>query len=101
MAWMRPSNALSAGNGHTRSPLTPTTALSARLITNRYSTRRCIGARLPNVVHRRTSDAFTMMPVRLRNGFGGLLIAPRDEFPIPRERVIDQLVEHVIGRVAD
>src|ERR1700693_3061032 len=104
-AWISARNTLSAGNGHVWSPMTPMMALHARLRTNRYSTRKRISCLLAGGLGVGAHRARAVTPVRLRRGLGelrgGLLRTPRHELTVLGDRGLDQLIEDVVGRVAD
>src|SRR4051812_3104386 len=103
--WSSARNTFWAGNGHAWSPATPVTALQARLSTNRYSTRKRMAFSLAGGLGVNAGDARLVTSGgprgRRRDGFRRLLRAPRHELPILRDRGVDQLIEHVVGRVAD
>src|SRR5436309_973527 len=76
-ASIKPSIGWSAGNGHACRPARPTTALSPRLMTNRYSTQaRCTGAS-PLIVGRYTRGRARLAALGFRHGFQRVLRAPR------------------------
>src|SRR3954470_260284 len=99
MAWIKPRIGSAAGNGHARRPSTPTTALTARLMTNRHSIADRITILLRRVVHASTRPTSATAPRGLHECVRRLLRAPRDKFTILRQGGVDQLIEHVIGGV--
>src|SRR5471030_400920 len=103
--WSSARNTFSAGNGHAWSPATPAMALQARLSTKRYSTRKRMPFSLAGDlgVDARGARVVTSGGPRdrRRDRFHRLRRAPRHELPILRDRGVDQLIEHVVGRVAD
>src|SRR5471032_697176 len=103
--WSSARNTFSAGNGHAWSPATPATALQARLSTNRYSTRKRMASSLAGNLGLDARRARVVTPGGWRNSLSGRLgalrRAPRHELPILRDRGVDQLIEHVVGGVAD
>jgi hypothetical protein len=65
----RPSKALSCGKGHACRPATPIAALSARLITNRYSTSAKTTTRSPCGHDRRWNGVGPRTRTRLGHDF--------------------------------
>src|SRR5688572_12143814 len=99
-SWIIARIVLATGNGHETIPNAPTTALHVRLTTNRCSTRIRMAEHSDCMLRTATSGAVAW-PGGGR-GFGVLRIgAPRHELTVLRQRGVNQLVEDVVGRVAD
>src|SRR4051812_30258628 len=78
------------------------TALSARLITNRYSTPTRVTAGSPATVGRARRLCGRRAAASHRvDDLGRMRGTPGDELLVPRDRGVDQLIQHVISGVAD